>query len=137
MKRTSSVVILRELAKLSGMQMLVVCKSVGNPDHGQYAPLSEPEYYMVDSFEQASACCRAYIEMWGLGGGNWSGGQIYLAGGVEIARVSYNGRVWKSNNDKVNAAELTFDRDGEAYNKFLAFYRGEYRKMLDAYMAQV
>lgn len=34
-----------------------------------------------------------FIDRNGLGGGNWSGGEV-RRDGVVIARVSYNGRVW-------------------------------------------
>lgn len=49
----------------------------------------------VDDFAAASAAARAYIERNGLGGGNWSGGDITQGRNSRvIAHVSYNGRVW-------------------------------------------
>jgi hypothetical protein len=48
----------------------------------------------VESFEEASRVCRAFIEEYDLGGGNWTGGHVW-DDGVPVAHVSYNGRVWK------------------------------------------
>lgn len=47
----------------------------------------------VSGFPEASKVCRDYIEKNGLGGGNWTGGQVKDSG-AHVARVSYNGRVW-------------------------------------------
>ena len=44
--------------------------------------------------KEASAACRASIEQDDLGGGNWSGGQLFEVG-RQVARVSYHGRVWE------------------------------------------
>ena len=41
-----------------------------------------------------SAACRADIEQHDLGGGNWSGGQIFEAG-RQLARAAHHGRVWE------------------------------------------
>ena len=109
--------------------MLLVCKSVGNPDHGQYAPLSEPEYFIITNYEQASAAAAAYIEMWDLGGGNWNDGSIYNKDGEKVARVSYNSRVWSISSKGETAVGL--DRD--AVGKFHAFYKAKYQEMVDAY----
>ena len=44
-------------------------RSVGNPDHGQYAPVSNRETVEADTLRGVAAAWRAYIERWGLGGG--------------------------------------------------------------------
>jgi len=44
--------------------------------------------------KDVSTTCRADIEQDDLGGGNWTGGQLFEAG-RQVARVSYNGRVWE------------------------------------------
>jgi hypothetical protein len=68
-----------------------------NPDiRGGYwgpAPGEGKTSVPVKTFAEASRACRRYIEENGLGGGNWSGGQVYC-GRKLVARVSYNGRVW-------------------------------------------
>ena len=48
----------------------------------------------VRSADQASAAVRAYIDTYGLGASNWTGGDIRESSGKLIGRVSYNGRVW-------------------------------------------
>lgn len=78
--------------------LTVHLKSHGNPDHGQFAPISNRETVEVNTPEEARAACLKYIEQWNLGGGNWSGG-IVRKNGKRIAKVSYNGRVW-DNSDK-------------------------------------
>lgn len=52
-----------------------------------------PKTVKVASIAAASKRARAYIQSHGLGGGNWTGGEI-KKGNKTIARVSYNGRVW-------------------------------------------
>jgi hypothetical protein len=51
----------------------------------------------VADINEASKVARKYIERNGLGGGNWTGGQLFLVLGnkrKEFGRVSYNGRAW-------------------------------------------
>lgn len=81
----------------------VVMESVGNPDLGQYAPLSPGNIEYVDTLEAASAACRAYIDKYDLGGGNWPNARVYkraefkrLVNPKPVATISYNGRVWPS-----------------------------------------
>lgn len=47
----------------------------------------------VATMQEAAQVCRAYIDRNGLGAGNWTGGKLYQ-GKKQVARVSYNGRVW-------------------------------------------
>ena len=77
--------------------MMACLSNRGNPDHGQNPckPISVPDRVVpVKSFADASRVCRTYIENHGLGGGSWAGGEITRDGQI-VARVSYNGRVWK------------------------------------------
>lgn len=66
--------------------------SAGNPDFGQHTPISPAHSIPVASIEEATERCRDYIRAWNLGGGNWSGGQVYK-GDKQVARIAYNGRV--------------------------------------------
>lgn len=66
----------------------------GNPD-------ARAERKQVSSLAEAARACRRYIEENGLGGGNWAGGQVF-ASGEQIARISYNGRVWDMNGQEMN-----------------------------------
>ena len=75
--------------------LTVTLASVPNCDFpaGQRGPRLATTTIAVASLVDASAECLAYIERNGLGGGNWTGGEV-RDGGEEIGRVSYNGRVW-------------------------------------------
>jgi hypothetical protein len=76
----------------------VTMKHASNPDiAGGYwngKPTEGPAMRKVETFREAAAECRAYIERNGLGGGNWTGGQVFADKKTQVARVSFNGRVW-------------------------------------------
>lgn len=71
----------------------VVCESVGNPDHGQYASLSPRRVFVTASLEMCQQAARRYIQQHDLGGGNWLGGEV-KRDGITIGHISYNGRFW-------------------------------------------
>lgn len=73
--------------------LIVKLSSVPNSDFNQHSSLSPSIVVEVNTLEQASITCRQYISQYQLGGGNWDGGQV-LENNVEIAHISYNGRVW-------------------------------------------
>jgi hypothetical protein len=81
--------------------MFVILDNCGNPDFGQNPnhriPGTEKRKHEVSSYDEASAVCMKYISEYDLGGGNWRGGQIY-DNDVQVAHVSYNGRVWEGLN---------------------------------------
>lgn len=76
----------------------VVLASAGNPDFGQDPdrPLwgVRPCKVTVTTLNDASAACRTFISDNGLGSGNWAGGNV-ISDGKVVARISYNGRVWR------------------------------------------
>jgi hypothetical protein len=78
-------------------RIVVALSSAGNPDFRQDPSRALPgvprKRVPVASLCEAAAACRAYIEAHDLGGGNWTGGQVFV-GKIQIAEVSYNGRVW-------------------------------------------
>ncbi len=80
--------------------------SVGNPDHGQNPRASVPGVprctARVRSLAAASQACRLYIEHFELGGGNWIGGDVKIGHRV-VASVSYNGRVWNVEKDRLRS----------------------------------
>lgn len=86
--------------------MIVKLSSCGNPDFKQNpnSRLSPSEEMPVSTFKEASHVCRTYIAKWNLGGGNWSGGQIFR-GNKQVAQISYNGRIW----DKFGIKEFLFN----------------------------
>lgn len=75
-------------------------RSVGNPDFGQYAPVSEREAVTGQTLAEMRAHCEAYIEKWDLGGGNWTNPVVKeIVPGRKskktVGYFSYNGRLWK------------------------------------------
>jgi hypothetical protein len=76
----------------------VLLASVGNPDFRQDSRGSLPgvrrRILRVASLADASKACRAYIEHYELGGGNWLGGEVQK-GATVIAKISFNGRAWE------------------------------------------
>ena len=86
----------RSEKEVTNEQMMTVkLSSCGNPDFRQNPNdcLSPPVHIQVATLEGASLICMKYIASWNLGGGNWSGGQVYF-GNAQIASVGYNGRIW-------------------------------------------
>lgn len=73
----------------------IVLTSCGNPDFGQNPsdPMSPAKIVAANSIEECQVSARKYIEDYDLGGGNWSGGQVYQDGDY-VGYVSYNGRFW-------------------------------------------
>jgi len=76
--------------------------SVGNIDFGQNPerPVSPLKWKKCNSFAECSQVCLKYIAAWSLGGGNWSGGQVQVDG-CQVARVSFNGRVWDMGENEI------------------------------------
>lgn len=54
----------------------------------------------VKSFAEAATLCREYIHDNELGAGNWAGGQVFK-GTQQVARISYNGRVWGMDGNEI------------------------------------
>lgn len=75
--------------------MKVKLSSCPNPDYRQTEAPAPSQVVEVESLEEASKVCRAYITEHELGGGNWSGGDVLDDSGQKIARISYNGRIWE------------------------------------------
>lgn len=80
--------------------------SVGNPDHGQNP--NRPVFGVptrtaaAKSYKHASELCRQYIELHDLGMGNWTGGAITDQTGQQVAKVSYNGRIWDMDGKEIS-----------------------------------
>lgn len=69
--------------------------SVGNPDFGQYAPVSDPVVVRTATLKEMRVLIEKYIAFWDLGGGNFVD-PIVKRDGKKIGRFSYNGRFWRS-----------------------------------------
>ena len=75
-------------------------KSAVNPDNGSGCSV-RAKRVPVASYTEASRVAREFIEAHDLGGGSWTGGQVFDATGAQVARVSYNGRVWAMDGSEV------------------------------------
>jgi len=80
---------------------LVKLSACQNPDHAEKQNLPKPTSKVVLSYKEASEACRAFINEYDLGAGNWKGGQIFNQGNTQVAYVSYNGKVWDMQNKEI------------------------------------
>jgi len=82
--------------------MELLLKSCGNPDYYQDPdrPISDTMKVNVDTLKMASDICREYILEYDLGGGNWIGGQV-TEDNKQIAKISYNGRIWDNKGQEI------------------------------------
>jgi len=60
------------------------------------------------TLQAAADFCREYIQRNGLGSGNWTGGSVFIRNNesreselVQVATVSYNGRIWNMSGEEV------------------------------------
>lgn len=89
-------------------QMLL--ESVGNPDFGQYAPVSEPAWVAGDTLKDMRKEAAGYQAKWELGGGNWTNQEV-LEGDKVVAHFAYNLRCFEGKFDAKNwasAKEIVF-----------------------------
>ena len=63
--------------------------SRGNPDLGQYAPVSDRESVRAESLEDLREAAREYIRRWNLGSGNWPLPPVYEHDEL-VGRLAYN-----------------------------------------------
>ena len=78
------------------MNYTVHLSHAANPDiPGGYYGFKRPAKLKasVPTLTDAAKICLEYIDHNDLGGGNWTGGQVFK-GKEQVAKVSYNGRVW-------------------------------------------
>lgn len=65
----------------------------------QFEELGKPRgliYFEVNNLKEASKLCRKFIDFFELGSSSWIGGRVIDNDDNFIARISYNGRVWES-----------------------------------------
>jgi hypothetical protein len=82
-------------------------RSVGNPDHGQYAPVSERKTVQVQTIAEAQKACEDYIAENDLGGGNFVDPKV-MEDGKHIGWISYNGRFWTCAERKASHGDRRF-----------------------------
>ena len=76
-------------------------------------PAGKGKWVSVKSLADASKACRRFLDQYGLGGGNWTGGLV-VRDGVPIAEISYNGRAWKPGRDsRATGDEISIEQDTE------------------------
>jgi hypothetical protein len=100
LEREMEGLIARELAK-DGMLLLLRAdlNFDFSPGTHQASIQLPPQWVRVGSLGEAQQRSRAYIEAHALGGGNWTGGDVYRDG-QPYARISYNGRIWSALDDE-------------------------------------
>ena len=69
-------------------------RSVGNPDHGQYVPVSNPQTVTAHRLRRLRVAVENYIETWNLGAGNWPKCPVTRDEQV-VGYFSYNRRFWR------------------------------------------
>ena len=79
------------------MRYKVTLTAHGNIDHNQnpYEMIVPMEVAKCDTIEECQKVVRDFIEENNLGGGNFTGGQVY-EGNVKVGYISYNGRFWEN-----------------------------------------
>lgn len=92
-----------ELRSQPGLMLLLRADPNYDFEPGSYKATVRlaPKWVSVSSLGQAQRRVRDYIDTHGLGGGNWTGGEVFREG-QPYARISYNGRIW----DAVTEGEL-------------------------------
>ena len=75
----------------------VILKANGNPDHMEnpYKVLYDSEKRTSDTIDGCRKIVREFIELTGIGAGNWSGGHVYDSADNFVGYISYNGRFWE------------------------------------------
>ena len=66
----------------------------GNPDFGQYAPISDPATIEAPTLDELRALVRGYMAYHQVGGGNWKMPPVYRDG-KKIGNMSFNLRIWR------------------------------------------
>lgn len=84
-------------------KFVMTLKSCGNPDYGQYAPISNPQSAKGATLTAMVKAAEDYREFWNLGGGNWID-PVIKENGKAVATVSYNGRVWAMDGTEITIA---------------------------------
>lgn len=90
----------------TNQSFIVVLKSVGNPDYGQYAPLSPKKVVAGDTYQDLVNAAKEYIRKWNLGGGNCPPFPILHPTKGLVATISYNGRVWDLENNQITNLKI-------------------------------
>jgi hypothetical protein len=85
----------------------MILKSVGNPNYGQYAPISNELTITAKNIKGLIVQCSEYIDKYDLGGGNWPNPEILHPINGNIGYISYNGRAWHKQGSEILGELLT------------------------------
>lgn len=101
--------------KIKKQNLWVCLDSVANPFRYFQASRNEQSeemmkdkervYFQVSNLAEASEVCQRYIERFNLGSSNWIGGRVIDDNSNFVANISYNGRIWDSEEFE-NAKEI-------------------------------
>ena len=80
--------------------MYIKLKAVHNPDFPQIE-VPRPKTIQVKDLVDASQKALKYIEKSNIGSGNFPMARVFDADDCIIATVSYNGKVWTSNEEEL------------------------------------
>ena len=81
---------------------------LGNPDRGQYSAPIKPKTFSAATLELLRDQIRGFLGDNNLGAGNWGTARV-LKNGKLYGYMSYNGRVWDSNEWSPTAKEIKND----------------------------
>lgn len=81
----------------------VTLQAIGNPDYHEYDYRSDmshinPIRVKCNSIEECQKKVQEFIDLHKLGGGNWSGGEVFKNNEF-IGYISYNTRFWDKNSE--------------------------------------
>jgi hypothetical protein len=72
----------------------ITIETVGNPDFGQYAPITDPQRLNADTFQELKTEIWQYRSDNMIGAGNWTNPTLHQDENP-IGYMSYNCRVWE------------------------------------------
>lgn len=72
---------------------LIRVTTKGNPDFGQYVPITNPEILTADSLPELKKKVSKWKNEWGVGMGNWTM-PLVRKDGAPVGYMSDNGRLW-------------------------------------------
>jgi len=78
---------------------------LGNPDRHQFAAPVKPKTFTGESLNELRHVIREFLGDNGLGAGNWGTARV-LKDGKLYGYMSYNGRIWDSNEWSSTAKEI-------------------------------
>ena len=108
------------------MKYRMVLQALGNPDHGEnpYQYIAEPREITGRSIDELVKRANDWIDENDIGSGNWSMTEVWLTDGNGygdghdefIGYMSYNGRIWAGNPDRVYTYFITATNEEDEFD---------------------